>query len=715
MNPDFLYNLLPAIYRERDASLGQPLRAFLAVLQSQAERIENSIDQLYDDWFIETCQEWLIPYIGDLLQLGDALELPDAVDPRNVVANMLAYRHRRGTPIAAEQLLQNWTGWPIRLAEGSYTTATTANVRYRRAPWELSLEVRGAGVLENLGGPFDKAAYLGDVRSPNPAGRGGRGRHGISTVTLFAWPVDSYPVEQARPRPLAPGLFTFDALGLDRPLYKPPLPKPALDTRTGPEHVPGPLTRSQLAALLTSPAPQLPFAIAARAVAGNVLTADLRMADLSVWPIPGRSIFPATLPGSVTVLVDPELGRLAVDPSVADGVDLAVDYWYGFSADLGGGPYSRINPADALADVEFRVQIPSTRMALDDQGNPQRDDEGKPVHENLRTIGDALAFRDRRIAAGGAGGGAMTIEILDNATYDVPPTGIRGTGTITIQAADGYHPSILGDLAVKGEGASLLLTLEGLRIGGSVVLEGHVLLILADTTIWPTGTCERPALTAVPAGSGDDNSFSITAESCILGPVELSAPFAEITLGNCIVDGRGGDAVNGQSWPGPQGSTRDPWGNEIWGPRLAAERCTFLGPIRVMEMHATSECVFAGAVSVRDTSLGSVRYSYVPTGSQTPPRYQCQPDMALSGVKGEGERDQVKQRVRPAFLPGQYPAPKYGRLSASCPAEILQGAEDHREVGVFHDSAWGFKEELMLRMARKWLATRLEPGMVAVG
>jgi hypothetical protein len=62
-----LYELLPAIYRARDAEQGGPLRELLAVIAEQAGVLEENLDQLYDDQFIETCGDWVVPYIGDLI------------------------------------------------------------------------------------------------------------------------------------------------------------------------------------------------------------------------------------------------------------------------------------------------------------------------------------------------------------------------------------------------------------------------------------------------------------------------------------------------------------------------------------------------------------------------------------------------------------------------------------------------------------------------
>ena len=62
-----LLTLLPALYRIRDAEQGGPLRALLAVLAEQIGAVEESLEQLYDDQFVETCAGWAVPYIGDLV------------------------------------------------------------------------------------------------------------------------------------------------------------------------------------------------------------------------------------------------------------------------------------------------------------------------------------------------------------------------------------------------------------------------------------------------------------------------------------------------------------------------------------------------------------------------------------------------------------------------------------------------------------------------
>ena len=71
---DRLYELLPVVYRLRDAEHGYPLRALLQVIAEQVNVVEDDIAQLYENWFIETCQDWVVPYIGDLIGYGPVHE-----------------------------------------------------------------------------------------------------------------------------------------------------------------------------------------------------------------------------------------------------------------------------------------------------------------------------------------------------------------------------------------------------------------------------------------------------------------------------------------------------------------------------------------------------------------------------------------------------------------------------------------------------------------
>src|SRR6266849_2955528 len=139
-DPDRLYQLLPAVYRERDEAEGYPLRALLRLTAGQADLVQADIQQLWDNFFIETCERWAIPYIGDLVSnnllhdahriptpdtahalfadlVGRDLRPPIAIRTRADVAKTIYYRRRKGTLPMLEELARDVTGWPAHAVE----------------------------------------------------------------------------------------------------------------------------------------------------------------------------------------------------------------------------------------------------------------------------------------------------------------------------------------------------------------------------------------------------------------------------------------------------------------------------------------------------------------------------------------------------------------------------------------------------------------------
>ena len=93
-----IYDLLPSIYRLRDKEQGQPLKALLEIIGQQIEFAEQDIERLYNNWFIETCDEWVVPYIGDLLQAKILNPVTRSTTNHRIwVANTISYRRRKGT------------------------------------------------------------------------------------------------------------------------------------------------------------------------------------------------------------------------------------------------------------------------------------------------------------------------------------------------------------------------------------------------------------------------------------------------------------------------------------------------------------------------------------------------------------------------------------------------------------------------------------------
>src|SRR5437899_5681172 len=111
---DKLYELLPAVHRVRDAQLGYPLKQLIGVIADQVAVVQENLDQLYDNNFVETAAPWALPYIGDLLGirgLSGSTTLTRA--PRSEVGHTIAYRRRKGTAAMLELLARDITGCGI--------------------------------------------------------------------------------------------------------------------------------------------------------------------------------------------------------------------------------------------------------------------------------------------------------------------------------------------------------------------------------------------------------------------------------------------------------------------------------------------------------------------------------------------------------------------------------------------------------------------------
>ena len=77
--------------------------------------------------------------------------------------------------------------------------------------------------------------------------------------------------------------------------------------------------------------------------------------------------------------------------------------------------------------------------------------------------------------------------------------------------------------------------------------------------------------------------------------------------------------------------------------------------------------------------------------SRTPKRYHCQPDgvsaanPALDATQLAAAQLPETLRVRPSFDSTRYGNPAYCRLACDCAIEIVRGADDESEMGVYHD------------------------------
>ena len=672
-DPDYLFHRLPALYRLRDADQGNALQAYLALLGEQATALEADIDQLYRNWFIETCDNWVVPYIADLLgvRLLRAISGTPTYSLRALVADTLSLRRRKGTVGALETLARDCTGWPVHAVEFFQLLETTQNVNHVRLANVRTPDLRDSAHLELLDGPFDDIAHTAALKAlPN-------GRYNIPNIGLFAWRLQSYPVSGATPYAaqvpagaavFKPGLYYFNPLGLAEPLFNRPQPLSSELARALEINLPVALRRRALfdelanrRALVAAgkPPPQGYFNYGG--TGGAVLTVVLDGAA-----IPPENIYicdiadqgspvsdwsrPAAGP-TPTVAVDPERGRLSF-PTGVTPQSVAVSYQYAFSGDLGGGPYDR---RGLTADDPAALVAPGADRTLLQVVTP-------PATASAGAQGYATAAAAFAALVAYPPGARLTLEFIDDATYPANATLALGGLDVVIQAANRHRPVLSGDLTLIGD-ANTRINLNGLTLDGALILSGPIAEVsVSHTTISPLeqGLSWSGLVEASPS--------LLNLRRTLCGPLSIPGALRALNLSESVIDGAiaAGSAIAAASCP------------------ATIDRCTVLGTTQ-LETLSASDCLFTEDVTVSRCQEGCVRFSYVTLSSAVPQQYRCQPALAAQGL---ADPSQVAIRLTPDFTSETYGDPGYTQLSQYCAPELTTGADNGAEMGV-----WNFLQQ----------------------
>ena len=678
-DPDQLARLLPEFVRARDAAAGSPLRALLAVITEQADIVAGDLDQLYADWFVETCQDWVLAYLGDLVgyrvppgpaDLGvartpSALLRAAALDPRRDVANTVGNRRRKGTLAVLEELAADVAGWPARAVEYAPLLALTQPVRLYSTDPEVNrmrrrrgrlVDLRDGALLDLREGPFDRLAHTVEVPRPGSALRGGR--YDIPDVMLFAWRLRPYPVTMTPARAVerSRNHYTFSVLGNDTALVV--APQAGHGHPASEADVPGFIRRRAFADRTADfYGPGRSLVVCRDGPDHPVQLSDIVAADLTDW---------AYRPRSGQVAIDPVLGRLSFAAGRPPRGKVCVSYHYAFSDDTGGGQYPRHpEPAPEAYRVGHDQHFKTIMAAVSYW------QEHKDPHATQRTA---------------------VVEITDNGVYHERVTLDAASGDdFTLRAAEAARPVIqLPDPLViqgtGGDGPAPQVTLDGLLITGDAVrVTGPVgaLLIRHCTLVpgWGIDCDCDPMAGEEPSLELDDPPGCTHIARSILGSVTVGCPppagAPPLLVEDTILDATADHL--------PALSATDDGPAPVM---LSLARCTVLGCVDARAVNLVENSIVTGVIRVSRRQHGCVRFSSVPRGSSTPRRYHCQPDLVIEAQPAtapEPVKAMAAARVRPRFTSTRYGTPGYGQLARACADEISSGADDESEMGAFHD------------------------------
>jgi hypothetical protein len=415
-----LYERLPEIYRQRDIEQIPPgqLQAYLSVVEEVLGALQANIGELYRDLFIETCDNWVIPYIGDLL--GVSLLSGDPWTLRADVADTIALRRRKGTLHALELLAYDLTKWSSFCLEMRDTLAWHQHLNHQRPDAQSTVqqleriarggtaEIRDPALLSLIDTPFDPFAYYPDFKPLDV----GALRRNLPDVAVFLWrllacqvgpsmPVSRGIVVTGKALPLAAQAARFDIDPCGRPVVLFNLaqltPSPDTPMVSTIDQVPGPIPMARLTQ--ETPAgmpgsyisvntydaghvPPLPVTDTGLALQFHlpqaIFPADkwsFRGANLCSWETP---LDPPL--GNREIVVDPRIGRFVIGvetPEEAGALQAALllTWAYGAAGPVGAQPGANlITPASWLGQnfqtitVRYREDPLALQKALGNLG-----------------------------------------------------------------------------------------------------------------------------------------------------------------------------------------------------------------------------------------------------------------------------------------------------------------------------------------------------------
>jgi hypothetical protein len=520
---DKLWNLLPAIYRTQDTDqfgANGPLRELVNRIGATAAPIKRSIDRLWEDQSIETCDDWVIPYIAALLDTQLVLGL-DARGQRLDVANTIRYRRRKGTLAMLEQIASDISGWDAKAVEffrrlgrtrhgldppiGARSGARTDTSRLQRAEGLIgTLTGTAIGGFADLRNPygaassrtaFDEFYHTADVRFAP----GLFGWHAIPHLGIFVWRLQSFAAGPVTPVAVrdCPGWYTFDPTGRDIPLFAGARSASAFgDTWVSPSEgqLPAPISQTLLDRdiRLMSETPPAGVGLYPNALSVYQLSGAWPPDPLIVQPQP-------------PLLLRPERGRFYAE-ACAEAPAVIARYHYGFPSTIGAGTYDRRDEAVPFEAADPAVVLCGGGSAL----------QGPLPSSGTITLSDSLTY---------SGAADLTV-----------------TGALTVRGAnrnrplvrlDGIHPWI-----ITSTSADARLTLDGLFVSGQdLILRGPFASVTIVCSSLDPGTAVMLGPYGAPLGSPPPALYASAADGRELRPtrVWIEGTITAVTVDRCVL------------------------------------------------------------------------------------------------------------------------------------------------------------------------------------
>lgn len=726
-----IWEMIPAIYRHEDGLAENPdvLRALVEIIAEQAALLRRSQDRLWEDQFIERCDEWAVPYIGDLL----GTRLISALNKRGRrvdVAKTIYYRRRKGTVRILEELISDISGWEGGVVENFRRLGRT---RHGLDPLPAALAGRFSGTLpggfadlrrqaasELANSPFDEYHHTADVRRH----KGLHGRYNIPKLAFYLYRLTAYAVRGSTPFSMGDDLaFTFDPSGRDiplfarrnrtdiynwdtwRPAYEWELPTPIRCRLLG--HAEFEITESLIQKLVNDHGLSAGAADELRTLRGWRFKSEGRLrqtletlgssaelfADSIFLPLlhgalvddcgkhgllpgsPGKEASLMVTAGDPEGMISPEriqAGRLENwGSNAASHSRLVIDPERGRFLFVG-------DPAEPEVSVMYHYGFPGEVGA----GTYDRRDVERCEPDQLIPVGGGALP-----AAGIQTDGVNQFE--DSKTYLLNED-ITGIEELTLQAANRERPYLrLQDNLVlqtlAGQGARL--SMEGLWFGGEgsepreMILQGeYECVVISHSTLDPGGDTDVAGNTIFPVHLVIEATVeTMIIDMSITGPIFIRH---DGLVEKLIVQ----DSIIQSVDPGVTALS-------INAGNVEMNRTTVFGALEVHRLQA-SETLITGPGAVNDTQNGCFRFSAAPAGSRLPRPYE-----SFLFLKDTNHW----------FTSRRFGHPAYSQLSETAPLELRRGAENGSEIGVYNSQITPIKLDSLQAKVEEYMPFGLIP------
>lgn len=674
----------------QEKSTQGPLKALCHIFADQLSVVEENLSQLYDDLFIETCTDWVIPYIGDLIgyQTLNPLDKLQSLE-RAEVAHTIALRRRKGTAAVLEQLARDVTQWNARAVEFFQLLSTTQYMNHLRPGNHYSPDLRRWESLSRIGGAFDSCAHTVDVRRIETK----KGKYNIPNIGIFLWRLNAYLHTRSPALKLDDQRWFISPLGHPLQLFNRPLAEEQISHLAEPVNVPEPISRRMLDKYLKlyygsaedpkqgdkpeNKVDNVNPSIVLYIDGNEIARSKIKACNLS--DIAGNKW--AHQPEAGFYLIDPVLGRV-VCPSKPQSIE--VTYHRGFSASMGGGEYSRkiINNSETIVKEvpKDHLTIQAAIDALNGEGTVKITNSGR-YEESLK----ASVSAGRRITIFAKDGCFPTVVLPDNGDFIV--TGGRDSTFVL----DGIMLTANRDRSVSNSSPLRLLHVPA--------SSEQLKIVIRHSTLVPglaLDVAGMPNFPKKPVIEVEADNVTIDLERVIVGALYLHQGTI-LNATDSIIDATAPDQA---ALFGPSGKGA--------GGRLSLNACTVIGRIHMHEVGEISNSLLiarqaAGekdvAVQIDRRQVGCVRFTYLPADSRVPRRYRCQPD----------EKNTPFLALN--FVSLRFGIASYCQLAVSTSDLIRKGADDESEMGAFHHLFSAQREANLRVRLKEYMRVGLEAGI----